>query len=398
MVPNFNLHSATRLGLNVFLLMAGVVALRLAESVIIPLLIALLLASVLGPAAVWLHQVLKIRWSLACLIVIFGLLLFNGLLTLVFVLSASRLAQQLPSPRDEEQIIRVYLKVREKVESISPVPIDEDLFPANPKGASDVRFFTYLTEAAPGITQQVARSLGSWLWQGILIIFILLFVLLEGRMLTRRVVAIFGPSPEVQAKAGEVLSAMAVQVRTYLVWRTLINFGLAFVMGLIYWMLGLSQGWSWAILLGILNYIPYLGPLVAGVPPFIDAFFSASPVGAVIVTIFYMTLILLEGYLVVPLVMGRSMDLNATTVMLACLFWELVWGTTGLFLAMPIMAGIKAMLYHIPEGRAWADLMSTSDEEPRPVLITPGATADGPVANGEVAAGSESHRQPGPPL
>jgi len=35
------------------------------------------------------------------------------------------------------------------------------------------------------------------------------------------------------------------------------------------------------------------------------------------------------------------------------LFWELVWGTTGLFLAMPIMAGVKAILYHVPEWRVW---------------------------------------------
>jgi hypothetical protein len=66
-----------------------------------------------------------------------------------------------------------------------------------------------------------------------------------------------------------------------------------------------------------------------------------------------------EGYLIVPLVMGRSMDLNATTVMIACLFWDLVWGFPGLFLAMPIMAGIRAICLHTPGLRAWAYLMST---------------------------------------
>ena len=44
-------HSATRLGINIVLLLAGVVALRLGQSVIIPILIAMLLAAVLGPAA-----------------------------------------------------------------------------------------------------------------------------------------------------------------------------------------------------------------------------------------------------------------------------------------------------------------------------------------------------------
>src|SRR5438876_5268504 len=104
MIPNFSLSSTTRWGVNVLLLLAGVVALHLAQSVIIPLLIALMLAAVLGPAAAWLHQALKIRWSLACLMVIFGLLMFNMLLTLIFGVATSRLAYGLPSPRDEQGI------------------------------------------------------------------------------------------------------------------------------------------------------------------------------------------------------------------------------------------------------------------------------------------------------
>ena len=39
---------------------------------------------------------------------------------------------------------------------------------------------------------------------------------------------------------------------------------------------GLKQAWTWAVLLAILNYIPYLGPLIAGVFPFIDALLSTA--------------------------------------------------------------------------------------------------------------------------
>ena len=156
---------------------------------------------------------------------------------------------------------------------------------------------------------------------------------------------------------------MARQVRTYLVWRTIINFGLAVVVGLVYHLAGLHQAWTWAMLLAILNYIPYLGPIMAGVPPVLDAFLSTSPVGAAFAfCCFTSRIIIVEGYLVVPVVMGRSMELNATTVMLACLFWELVWGTVGLFLAMPLMAAIKAICYHVPGWRPWANLMGTTDE------------------------------------
>jgi predicted PurR-regulated permease PerM len=393
-ISNLNLSSTTRWGVNILLLFAGVLALNLAQSVIIPLLIALILAAVLGPAAAWLHTNLKIRWSLACLTVIFALLLFNVMMIMIFFFSTSRLIQQLPSPTNNQQIIQLYLKLRAKIEAVSPVALDEQIFPPDPQDANEVPVIKYITEVTPGIARETANYFRGWAWTGIIILFTLLFVLLEGRMLTRRVVAIFGTSPEVQAKAAEVLRAMAAQVREYLVKRTVLNFGLAMFMGAVWYFSGLNQWLTWAALLLILNYIPYLGPIIAGAPPFVDGFLSSGPGTAIAVTIIFGLAILLEGYVLFPWYLGRSMDINATTVMLACLFWELVWGMTGLFLAVPIMAGIKAMLYEIPDGQACADLMGTSDEPSKPPMMPPGP----PNGNGFVEAPEAVASEPAAPV
>jgi len=197
---------------------------------------------------------------------------------------------------------------------------------------------------------------------------------------------------------------MANQVRNYLVWRTIINLTLAVVMGSVYQVSGLSQAWTWAILLAILNYIPYLGPVLASVPPFLDAFIFNDPVTAVVITVIFWVVIVIEGYLIVPLVMGRNMDLNATTVMVACLFWDAVWGPTGLFLAMPIMAGVKAILNNVPEWRPWANLMSTNENIPAqpaqpdgtPASIVSMATSPPPNGkNGSPHASPEPQRAEG---
>src|SRR5262249_40630644 len=157
-----------------------------------------------------------------------------------------------------------------------------------------------------------------------------------GPMLAARFVEIFGPSQEMRSRAKIILRDMAHQVRTYLVWRTILNFVVALVVGLVYHWLELKQPWTWAIFTGLLCYLPYLGPMAAAVPPIIDAFVTGdSPWLALEVFAFYLAFMTLEAYVILPVVMGRSMELNATTVMLACLFWELVWGLPGLFLAMP---------------------------------------------------------------
>jgi predicted PurR-regulated permease PerM len=391
-VINLNLGTATRWGLNVLILLSIIGAFYLGRSIFIPTVFALLLAALLWPAAHGLHKHgipfpwlarrhafpwitlcqarLRLPWSIACMVAMSGLVALTLLITLGFGLAITKMVQDLAiqSPAEQEE---VYARFRKKLASISPVPLDPQYLPEN---ATDSPLFKSIKEALDPQKQyfidfllKISGYSGSWIWEWILIMFILLFLLLEGPMLTRRVVEIFGPSPEVQAKVIAALADMAQQVRTYLVWRTIINFVLAFGLGLIYQLVGLRQGWTWALLSSILWYIPYLGPMVAGVPPVIDAFVSCdSPWVAVGILVLYTVLLILEGYLIYPLVIGRNMELNSTTVMLSCLFWELVWGIPGLFLAMPLMAGIKAICWHVPGWRVWANLMGTRRDEPVP--------------------------------
>src|ERR1019366_3854618 len=210
------------------------------------------------------HRVSKFSWEGSCIAAILGLVALNLLFVVIFSSSISRMVQQIPNPNEKEKFISKYQEFRSKLAAVSPWELDETLFPRDPKEVSDIQVYRYITDTAPWFFAQVGRSTSAWLWQMVRVLFITLFLLLEGNMLARRAVAIFGPSEEVQAKAAAVLVDMAQQIRTYLVWRTIIKFGLAIVMGIIYQTFGLSQAWTWAILLAILNYIPYLGSMPSG--------------------------------------------------------------------------------------------------------------------------------------
>jgi predicted PurR-regulated permease PerM len=418
-VINLNVTTATRAGLNLLALIGVVVALSWGESICIPTVIAALLAAILWPAATWLKESCRFPWGLACMTVVVGMVALNLVVTLGFTLAVTKIVQDLPDPRDPAGQEKLYQDIRKPLIQIMPAPFAEEYFPETgpargPHAAKPDEAAEKVARVEPGTAKDdgtgkrkqegaesakeeppktpfreagvfrlvkealnpekpylvpallsITRYGSNWLWQWVLIMFILLFLMLEGPMLSRRLVEIFGPSAEAQAKAVATLEDMARQIRTYLVWRTIINFGLGLIVGLVYHVLMLRHPWVWALLTAILCYIPYLGPIVAGVPPVLDAFINCPLPGAWLgILIFYVALITLEGYVVVPLVMGRSMEMNATTVMLACLFWELVWGLPGLFLAMPLMAGIKAICAHVPGWEAWANLMSTREAEP----------------------------------
>jgi predicted PurR-regulated permease PerM len=367
---NLNLTGATRIGVNVVVLLGAIVALRLGESIFIPLVIAALLASILWPSAIRLHDYYHLPWPLACAGAVLVLIILNLVVTLGFVMAVPRLLQDLP--RDAVKQQELYDKFRNRVDAISPLPLDPKYFPEQ---AVDSVAFKYVQDfiSGPYVTNAIVNFtgyVGKWLFEFVLILFILLFLLMEGRMLMRRVTEVFGPSADVRSKVVATLTEMTTAVRSYLIWRTVINIGLAIVIGAIFQAMGLHQGWTWGLLAGVLSYIPYIGPIIAGIPPLVDAFVHLSPWHALAVLFIYATIVTLEGYLIVPLVMGRHMDLNATTVMLACLFWDLVWGIPGLFLAMPLMAAVKAICEHVPGWKPWANLMSADEDKPGATVLS----------------------------
>jgi predicted PurR-regulated permease PerM len=357
---NINLSAATRIGLNVLALLGVAVALYLGQTIFIPVTISALLAVILWPAASWLHRRLKFPWFLACLTVILGLIVVNIGVFVGFALAVPSIMQELPNPRDPEKLKEIYTNARDSLGSVAPNSTDR-ILPRNPDDSNVYNYTRQLLDGRYVTDQLIALSkiAGTWLLQSVIILFILLFLLLEGQFLADRIKAIFGRSTVTQGQVAKALAGMAEAIRSYLIWRTLVNIGLGLFLGLIYSLMGLRQPWTWALFTAILCYVPYIGTIIAGIPPILDALIHGSPLDAAIILVFYTIVVTVEGYLIVPLVMGRSMDLNATTVMIACLFWDLVWGFPGLFLAMPIMAGIRAVCLHTPGLRPWAYLMST---------------------------------------
>ena len=376
-VMNLNLTTATRYGLNVLALLGLSIALYLGRSIFVPLTIAILLAAILYPSAVRLHTAYRLPWFVACLTTVlvmmfFGLAVFYG-----FARAVPGLIADIPRPNDEQAKTAFYQRLRGQLNKAG-IEANETF----PEEASQSGFYQYVSKTFDGeyITNallDIAKLGGELLLQGVLIVFILLFLLLEGESLAKKVRNIFGPGPDTQRRVTTALGEMAEAVRTYLVWRTVVNVGLGFVLGAVYYAVGLKQWYLWALLTVVLCYVPYLGTIAAGVPPVLDALLYTGPGPAFGILVFYIAVVTFEGYIIVPWVMGRSMDLNATTVILSCLFWDYVWGTAGLFLAMPLMAGVKAVCLQVDGWRPWGHLMGSGETVPADEEVPLTAAPDG---------------------
>jgi predicted PurR-regulated permease PerM len=98
---------------------------------------------------------------------------------------------------------------------------------------------------------------------------------------------------------------------------------------------------------GFLSLVPYLGVLLALVPPLVTAMGHVHSAGllGIAITVFGLHLFALN--VLYPKFLGSRLQLNPLAVTLALLFWGFIWGAMGLVLAIPITAGIKIILDHV---------------------------------------------------
>ena len=92
-----------------------------------------------------------------------------------------------------------------------------------------------------------------------------------------------------------------------------------------------------AVLAGLLEIFPYIGPVLAGIPAVLIGFLQ-TPILGLWVFILYFAVQQIENYIIVPLVVGRVVGLNPIVVILALLIGGELGGILGMILAVPLTA------------------------------------------------------------
>lgn len=114
-------------------------------------------------------------------------------------------------------------------------------------------------------------------------------------------------------------------------------------------LIGVPSPGLWGILAGLLRFVPYVGSLIAIVGPL--ALAAAVDPGWLMVGMvaaLFAGVELLVGYVLEPLLYGRSSGLSPVSVVIAAIFWTWIWGPIGLILSMPLTLMLVALGRHIP--------------------------------------------------
>jgi predicted PurR-regulated permease PerM len=123
--------------------------------------------------------------------------------------------------------------------------------------------------------------------------------------------------------------------------------------------MGVRQAAVWGLLAGAFNSIPYFGPVIVSGGLFVVGFLQfGEPAAALKVSAVAMAITSLEGWLITPLLLGKTERMHVVVVFLGVLLWTWLWGAWGTVLAVPMLVVIKSICDHVeplaPIGRLLA--------------------------------------------
>ena len=242
------------------------------------------------------------------------------------------------------------------------------------------------TTRAVNFVEGAAISIGRTLFDLVLVIVVSIYMLLDMPRLARAIDRRFPPLPDTRPLLSRMEHALAGYVKGQILLSLII--GASAALGL--WILdltGLLPGVGSYILLfaagvALTELIPYVGPWIGGIPPFVYAL-VVHPLSAIWVALLFLLIHQVEGHVVIPNVMSRAVRLHPLLVMFGLLGGLEIDGLPGVLVALPLLASVRAGWEFFGErvelepwrGGGQVEVPVEVELEPPPEPVPPAATS-----------------------
>lgn len=331
-----------KIGQNILLKLAMLMvilgAIKLSAEIVVPFLLALFFAIVLNPMVSWLMR-RGVRRGLAIGLVTVAIIIVLGLLGLMIAGSAQEFSEvypQLQAQAEQKLAVVQHLAGRFHI-NISAQSLAQRLDP------------NAIVDVATTMLGQFSGAMA----QVILVVMTVIFMLFEVHHLPYKLrYALVNPQIRI---AG--LHKALKGVTHYLALKTLISLFTGVLVWLALLALGVKFALLWGVVAFVLNFIPNIGPVIAGVPPVLQALLLNTPLDAGLVAGLFIVIHMLLGNLLEPRVMGRGLGLSSLIVFLSLIFWGWLLGPIGMLLSVPLTSVCKILMETTPGGGRLAILL-----------------------------------------
>ena len=330
------------IALTALLVLAVFYTLYFARAILLPVVLAMLLALVLSPIVKALAR-MRLPAPLGAAAVVLALLFGMGYGVLRLTEPAAQWIERAPATLGElegklrklKKSVEGVSKAAQKVEEIATV--DDQ---AKQKQKVQV--------ATPSLAGRLLSGTQTFLVSAAATIVLLYFLLAAGDLFLLKTVQLIPTLADKKRAVAMVRNIERDMVR-YLSTATCINVGLGAATAIAMYFLGMPNPMLWGVMVALLNYVPYLGPFVSLIVLTVVAILTFDGVGdAMLVPAVFSVLVILEGQILTPFILGRNLTLHPVMVFLAMLLWGWLWGVVGALMAVPILMAFKIACNHVP--------------------------------------------------
>lgn len=314
--------------------------LKLAQSLVIPFLLALFLAIICAPVVAWLKR-RRVPTVLAVLVVVVVLLAIFVGFGAVIGSSVNEFATFVAQYQERFNGLEKSLAGWLSQHDIDAQSLDmlELVKPG--------RVMNFFGSALKGLAAVLSNLF--------LIILTMIFMLLEAATIPMKVRAAVG-STHINV---DWLAGVVTQVQRYLAIKTATSLTTGLLIGVWTEVIGLEFAVVFGLAAFLLNYIPNIGSIVAAVPAVVLALVQGGFGYALVVAVGYVVVNVTIGNFVEPILLGRTLGLSTLIVFLSLAFWGWLWGSVGMLLSVPLTMIIKIFLENNDDLR-WVAIMLDS--------------------------------------
>ena len=329
--------------LRIITLVVVVAALYLGRSVFIPLALALLLSLLLGPVMTFLG---RLRVPRIVAIGIVGIALCSVAFVFAWKLSTefTDLAGQLPVYKETleqkihalgglrntslSKVSQTFEELESELVKSGSGSVQESRAKRPPApGSSPARPMAVEVVSSSGALASIGSVLGVMGSAGMVVIFTI-FVLLGREDLRNRFIHLSGGGRlKVMTQA---LDEATSRVQRYLFLQSAVNAIFGVIVGVVLYLIGIPDAWLWGLFAAVLRFLPYVGaPAAAAVPILLSLAIFPGWGHALGTMAFFFSLEVIVANFAEPFLYGTHVGLSTLAILVAAVFWTLIWGFPG---------------------------------------------------------------------
>ena len=324
----------------------------LGKEILSPLFFAALLAIVLLPAATFFERNCKMNKSMAAIVTVLLFLFFAALLFYVLGGQGHALAKQWP--QFNIQLQSSLTQMQTWVSATLNIKLDKQLVYIN--NASD-KFLTNGTTMIGSTLVSLSAMLFFILFTSIYTVFFLRYRVLIMQFFTgifhkRNMAMVRTIAKEIQSIIRQYILGLFIEMGT-----------VSAALCIIFTIAGIPYGILLGLFGGLLNLIPYLGIFITLIISALITFATAGISKVFLVIVILVITHLVDSNLLFPWIVGSKVRINPMAMIAGVVTGGLIWGVSGMFLSIPVMAILKIIFDRVEALKPWGVLLGSGDKE-----------------------------------